>query len=428
MKSRLCFFAFFISLQCLSAQGWTTLDVTFQGRYDDIYFLNDSLGWACGNGGIIQKTTDGGQSWTTYVVDQSNYLRSIEFMNADTGFCGAFEDGQFLFRTTDGGQTWTDITSQVPGLPGGVCGLSCPDGNVVYGCGVWHTPAFVVKSTDGGLNWQLIDMSAFASALVDIHFINQDTGWVSGLSQLEGQEGGVILYTKDGGQTWETVHNTHQENDYVWKLQRLDESHWFASIERSQLASVPNTEILKSSNGRLWVPFQVSQEHFRLQMVGFLTPMLGWTGNGYFFETTDGGSTWEELTPTPFSGGSFNRFFKINDQKAFMTGRQIYRYDATSSPTKEPKQQLAAEDFHGLTVSPNPARDQVEIRIELRQKTYVVLKIFDFQGKLIQTLWTGEHGEGDYVLQPDIKTLPAGTYVVYFKTHHGTQSALFNKL
>ncbi len=76
-----------ISWFCLAQGSWKTIEVPEGIRYDDIYFINDQIGWAVGNiRGYpnplhrIYKTTNGGSNWNP--IGPSNfpvYLRSIEF-------------------------------------------------------------------------------------------------------------------------------------------------------------------------------------------------------------------------------------------------------------------------------------------------------------------------------------------------------------
>ncbi len=420
MRIRLLLFLTIFMHQAF-AQTWTTLNIPSSGRYDDLFFLNDSTGWACNDQGNSYKTVNGGETWTLHAVDNNNYLRCIEFMDADTGFCGGFNSNSYLYKSTDGGASWTNISATIPGLTGGICGLSCPEGKVVYGCGIWTSPAYLIKSLDGGVSWQTIDMSAYASALVDILFINQDIGWVSGRAPNNG--GGIILLTTDGGATWQPVHNTNIHGDYVWKLQRLDDDHWFASIERDMVSGA-KTNILKSTDGISWETILVKNSYFRLQTVGFVTPEHGWTGDNALFETTNGGQTWQSINASSIFGGAFNRFFRINAQKAFLSGNSIFRYDGISSASQEPAAQNNNQDIHQLKVSPNPSSGDIQISIDLRQKTQVILKIYAFNGGFEEVLWTGEHASGEYLLQASLANKPAGVYVIYLKTHHGAQYTL----
>ena len=162
----------------MAQTGWSVLSIPNSGRYDDVFFVNADTGWAAGGpNGWIRKTVNGGASWTLQYTSPQ-YLRSIEFMNADTGFAGSL-NGQ-LYRTTNGGGNWTDIAANMTPPPQGICGLSAAGNDVIYACGLWAAPAYIYKSTNAGNAWSYTNMSGLATRLVDIHFTHPDTGFATG--------------------------------------------------------------------------------------------------------------------------------------------------------------------------------------------------------------------------------------------------------
>lgn len=416
------FFTFLFTATGLNAQNWTALDIPVSIRYDDVFFIDDSLGWACSGDGEIYHTKDAGQTWKIQHSGIS-YLRSIEFADKNHGYCGGLSALESLFKTTDGGEHWDNITDEVPGLTGGICGLSCPGGGYVYGCGRWSTPAYVIKSADNGQTWQKILLDSLATRLVDAYFTSPDTGWVSGTAS-PASAGGVILKTTDGGASWKTIHTTNVASDYIWKLQRLDTERWFASIER-QFTSTESTEILKSTdNGESWSAVQVFPTVEHLQMVGFLTPLHGWTGDDKLFETTDGGASWQQVNASIPFGGNFNRFWRFSDNRAMMTGNGLYRYNNPVSSVDPQPPVSEPGGYHQLLVSPNPGNGQLTVTVQLKQKTDVILKVYAIDGRAEQIIRAGEHPAGEYSFPVDLRTSGTGLYVVYLKTNHGTQQKI----
>src|SRR5690606_31322252 len=184
------------------------------GRIDDIFFLNEDLGWAaCGPSGLVFKTTDGGESWEQQ-LELFSYLRNIEFIDENTGFLGTL-DGVF-YRTTDGGENWQSVF--IEQNPEAICGIDAVGENTVYACGAWFMPAYIIKSTDAGETWTYQDMSDYAVALVEVLFIDEQFGYASG----QNENGGVILRTEDGGENWEEIYNSNIPGEYVWKLQLME--------------------------------------------------------------------------------------------------------------------------------------------------------------------------------------------------------------
>lgn len=402
----------------LPAQTWTILDAPYGGRYDDVFFVNPALGWACNANGQIVHTLDSGATWSVQ-AETNNYLRSIEFINADTGFCGGLYSSGYFYKTTDGGQNWTNITSQVPGLTNsGICGLSCPGSGRVYGCGVWSTPAYLIKSTDNGQTWEKKDMSAYASALIDVFFITPDSGWVSGVAT-PSTDGGIILSTSDGGNTWHTRIKTGFFGDYVWKLQTPDSLHWFASIERYEIPGA-TTEILKSNDGGSnWSIKTVAPVSHRLQMIGFLDKWNGVTGDDYLFKTSDGGENWEQIAS---NSTNYNRFWRMSPSSAIVSAAELLRYSPGTTGTKDMKSEAIVE-AHYLAVSPNPSSGPLHIHVDLNARTNVILKIIPVDGKAAEeVLWTGEHPAGTYDFDALLSDKwAAQTVVVWLKTDFGAQ-------
>ncbi|MBK5284533.1 MAG: hypothetical protein JJE25_03960, partial [Bacteroidia bacterium] len=204
MKTKLLITAalVFIYLHSFAQGGWTLPNQPNWGnRVDDIFMVNTQIGYAVAGDGKIAKTTDGGDNWITINQD-SIYCRSVEFINTQKGFVGGFpgqtNTTKLLRMTTDGGSTWTDLTSLLDPRARGICGLAIPDSNTIYGCGnFFQDSAYIVKSTDGGSTWSFIDMHTYASHLIDMYFLNKDTGFVTGSSPSPSFSG-IILYTTDG--------------------------------------------------------------------------------------------------------------------------------------------------------------------------------------------------------------------------------------
>lgn len=389
---------------------WTTLPIPGLGRFDDIYFFSDSVGWAVGgNAGAIYQTVDGGSSWIRR-HSSGNYLRSIEFATPTLGFCGSLNST--FYKTTDGGITWTDIANTISPVPQGICGISAPSAEVVYGCGIWSSPAYVIKSIDGGDTWTTIDLSGLASALVDVHFINIDTGFVSGMANPM-SEGGVILFTANGGKSWSIKYKTMTAEDYIWKLQTPDGLHYFGSIQ--SLPSTNNVRIVQSDDaGDTWTTKIIRSTYSYVQTIGFINTLKGWTGGGSdLYETTDGGNTWE-IIPL---GLSYNRFFKLNDHTAFLSGRQIYKY--TAENTSSHVDITLFDDIHSLNVYPNPASQFAHIELSIHNTTYCKLALYSSDGRLIQSIYIGHIEKGTKHYTIGIENIPVQTLYLVLKSNEG---------
>ncbi|GEP51434.1 hypothetical protein FNO01nite_21060 [Flavobacterium noncentrifugens] len=345
-----------------------------QSRYDDIFFLNPDLGWAAdGWGSAVYKTTDGGQNWQQENVSTEEYYRNIEFLNENIGFLGSLSHN--FYKTIDGGNTWTTVTN-IPGDVPAICGLDAVGDHTIYGCGAYFGPAYVIKSVDSGNTWQYIDMSAYAEKLVEVLFVDENTGYASG-SDLTG---GVVLKTTNGGTSWTKLYSTGIVGEYVWKLQRLASNTqiMFGSVES---VAPLNGKLIKSVDGGVnWVSKEVPDSD--IQAVGFLTENHGWMGGHHtgFLETFDSGNTWIDTG----LGISLNRIQFLGDNLAYCSGNHIYKFsdeNLSISETAKPK-------VHDLDVKvhPNPLRNNLDFTVDFPKANHLIISIFDTQGKLVKML------------------------------------------
>jgi len=186
--------------------NWTTILPT-SGDIDGlqgIWFINDNVGFAGGWNNYFIKTTDGGTTWNP-VTCGSNvwYYVDVEFWDSNNGIAAAFMNGasdQSIFITSDGGNNWIPATS---GTDVNIMGISYADQNTIYSVG---TDGAVRISTDGGHNWTL--KYTLPAMLFGLDFANTTFGVVGGEEKM--------FATNDGGTTW-TTFTTGYENFYAAK-------------------------------------------------------------------------------------------------------------------------------------------------------------------------------------------------------------------
>jgi photosystem II stability/assembly factor-like uncharacterized protein len=408
----LCFLIF--TVQALTAQ-WTITSAPNNGvRKDDICFIGPDTGWVAGGAdGTILRTYDGGETWQT-VYTGPDHLRSIEFATKDVGFSGSVND-TFL-RTLNGGDTWQDITDSIP-APSSICGLCAASPDVIYGCGVWFGPAYVIRSTDGGMNWDKANLGSMASALIDVLFLNADTGFASGKAQPP-TLGGVILATVDGGDTWSVRHLTGHHDDYIWKLQTPDSVHIYGSVEA---VVGTGTRIVRSSDaGATWTTQAVTPLVPYMQVMGFLDTLHGFVGgNQILLETLNGGQSWQSI---PLDAG-YDRFHRISTTEAFMCGNGVYKYgDASVGLVPSPPARV-----EWIDVLPNPASDQIRAVVHVHARSQAELIVCSEQGQVLRTVYKGELLAGERTFTIGLEDVAPGSYYMSLRTNQGQSTAVFVK-
>lgn len=416
MKNLSIFFFFFAILNFAQTYSWKSLSSppSTTGRYDDVFFLNENLGWAArGGNGTVFKTTNGGINWTEQNVSSTTgqYFRNIEFLNENVGFVGTLNSN--FYKTTNGGTTWTRVDNIMP-YPTAICGLDAVGTSTVYGCGAWFSPAYVIKSTDSGSTWKYIDMSAYATALVEILFINENVGYVSGGDA----QGAVILKTTNGGESWTQIYRTNEPGDYIWKMQIFaDQNKMFCSIE-----SETQGKLLKTLDGGLnWQTKNFPDNY--VQAVGFVSETHGWMGghNSGFMETFDGGNTWVNNN----LGGSLNRIFFVNNNVAFASGNHIYKMTNTGLGTSETENEKVVN--LKVDVVPNPIKDKLNLNVHYLHSDHIIIGLYDFTGRYLgNILKDNVNYKGVKTYSLDFK-YPVGEYILAIHSNLGRQSIKVTK-
>ncbi len=419
----------FLSTSALFAQPapeWFTYPGSpVAGRFEDIFFVNDTTGWAACSDGQVYRTLDGGKDWDLQ-LNEWDYFRSIEFFDDQVGFAGSLYGK--LFKTMNGGEDWYEITDSLPEEFPGICGMSVADDTTIYACGIWSSPGYIFKSTDRGHTWEYIDMSMWADGLVDLKFTDAHHGFATGKSSHAPNQG-VVLYTDDGGDTWTEKLEGGLPNEFVWKIQLIDAVHAVGSLE--DLSGTHDSRMIVSNDGGMnWEIKTVSEDYYNVEMCGFINPDTGWVG-GWFdgsFETFDGGDTWHEND----FGNNLNRFFKLNDNLAYASGSTIYIYsdtayvapvDTTTDTTIIDTTTTAIIDFTEtanriLDISPNPSTDFITIQYQIDRYTTIDLSIYDMQGYIRKTIYHGNIRKGTYT-ESWKHDLPPGEYVVSMHCNEG---------
>lgn len=306
--------------------GWALLlDRPIATKYEGLSFPDSLHGWVINDRGDILATADGGDSWTVQATGMGT-LRSVDFLDNLRGFAGTRSG--ILYRTIDGGVTWTNVTATLPAATVGFCGITHV-GNKVHIVGRYQLATDYYYSPDGGGNWQYQNLGAFAQGLVDVAFVDANTGFIGGMSRsaVPGQGTATLLKTTDGGATWRTVFLHPGPVGYAWKIFPISAQILYVAIENFDGVN----RVAKSvDGGESWDVQIVTTDQpvglqGGLQGIGFLDANTGWVG-GFFsgmFKTTDGGASWNRVE---LSAGNINRFRRQGSTLITAGTRGVIRY------------------------------------------------------------------------------------------------------
>jgi photosystem II stability/assembly factor-like uncharacterized protein len=388
-------------------------------RFDDVYFINPSQGWLVDpiDGypnayGKVYETRNGGESWELIHDSMSSYLRSVGFIDSLHGFIGNLadltvsSDTVAMYSTNDGGKTLTPVNFPSP-RPGGICGISVATDSVVYAYGRYYGPPVLAKTTNSGKTWTTYDMSPYASVgLIDGWFWSKDTGFVTG----QNGSNAVILYTTNGGATWQTNYQSiRNDTDHVWKIFFPSRNIGYGSIEytgrnNSFYSSTGyKTYFVKTTDGgQTWVehPFIPNYDE---EGCGFINDTVGWIGGwtGLSYKTLDGGNTWNLDTnfgissiprtqPLPY----INRFRKFGDSLFYASGNTIYKLMLYKQDTAK-QNNTSQTSNNTCTNFPNPYNTETTIVYTIpRTSSYVTFEVYDVTGRKLFTQKLGAQQAG----------------------------------
>lgn len=334
-----------------SFTNWKKLDtVPHDDKQDDIYFVDDRVGWYANGAGKIYKTTDGGDTWKLQRDTPGTFFRCLSFIDQQHGFAGnvgldRFDnvtDSNPLYETKDGGETWNAVTT-IEGKPvEGLCALQVLRYEAnnekvsekqirLIGVGRVAGPAALIVSDDLGATWQQIDISAHAAMAFDVHFLDRNVGFIAAATDPDLSKcHAAVLRTEDGGVTWQKVYESPRPHEWTWKMSFPSRNTGYVtiqSLDRDKSASA--RYVAKTQDGgKTWSEIPLVN-NFKVRQFGiaFLDDQTGWVGatpHGFF--TNNGGKTWRRAK----IGDAVNRIRLLSTPSktvGFAIGTEVHRFE-----------------------------------------------------------------------------------------------------
>lgn len=239
-----------ISILLLTYKSYSQWEViapsSLNRKYNAIYFVNDSTGYISGikygmpEQGIIMKTTDSGNSWTTINTGSEHELFSVHFPSLNHGYCGgkAAPSTMRLLSSSDTGNSW-NIMEQgpTPIFPRNIHSLFFVNDSTGYvvgnrndGINANNNKIYIGKTTNGGVTWGGASPTAINGAFAQrpygnkVFFIDSVVGFVAGNNN-------TIMKTTNGS-TWSEVSpiqlNSSWQNTEYLSIHFSDHQHGFA--------------------------------------------------------------------------------------------------------------------------------------------------------------------------------------------------------
>lgn len=267
-----------------------------QPPYSIVYSIsvNGSDIAVVGINGSVTISNDGGSSWRNknYSVtnDYSELYSSIFVQPSGSIYIGPNGGGKILY-SSNGGSNWTTLNSVNTGA---VYGIQFLNANTGFVCG---SLGHMSKTINGGNTWTTLSLPSPMNSyqLNNLYFLNTNTGWVAGL---QGPFSPALIFkTTDGGVSWNSPQNIETNpNGSAVTVQMADANKGFALFSPASLFSTTNggTNWIKTTD-----PYVLSTQWNTMFVMSKDIIFLAGEGTSNVkkvIRTTDGGSTWTDLT------------------------------------------------------------------------------------------------------------------------------------
>lgn len=192
--------AFFVSQRNIykSTDGGVTTTLVLQTDTNEEYTPAGKLYAIPGNVLLsvswyaVYRSEDIGETWTLVSTMPGHYTQGMHFISSSIGF--RVELFGSIEKTVDGGSTWTEIFTRDPVSSDPFNAIFFVDENVGYKGG-----DFLQRTVDGGYTWETVIWQLYD--IIAINFANASHGYVV-------TRNGLVHETLDGGVTWETIYST----------------------------------------------------------------------------------------------------------------------------------------------------------------------------------------------------------------------------
>ena len=293
---------------------WSSRQSGGAGTTHGLDAVDELHAWAANDGGEVLYTTDGGAFWQrVYVpgVDTYGRMNDVDFVDATTGWSvgksSSFGgDVGVIVRSTDGGATF----QLQKNFGDTIDAVAAIDAQTAFVVGTFYTNrGFVLRTRNGGASW--VDVSPSGAFNSDVEFVDASSGWVVGPA---------IFHTADGGATWDTQFTGHGSIDYLESISMADALHgwavgWF------------DTALYTDDGGATWTPQTLPPGWVNVFLaVHAVDADTAWVtgGGGYVAHTTDGGQTWTKEVPAAGFQYSFEAAHFLDADRGWISGTSVY--------------------------------------------------------------------------------------------------------
>ena len=274
-----------------SINTWISRESGISDNLLSIDFIDNNIGYVCGVGGKIFKTTNGGITFNQQNSGSIENLYSMDFIDKNNGF--AVGDNNTLLKTNDGGINWSKIT-----LPFSSNFRHIHFENVFIG--YLSGGGSIFKTSDGGTTWLNYNFGGNEN-IYDISFFDNKSGLICGYNILNNVA--VIKKTNDGGISWKNQKIIDSQSAILNSIAMVNKS--TAYLIANKFGSNSSKFYKTINGGTNWFEIYSNPNNSFLKL-SFVDSNIGYAVGGNFpnntgliLKTIDGGNTWNNLSKNP---------------------------------------------------------------------------------------------------------------------------------
>jgi len=410
LTSLLLVFAVFLPDSDCYAQWVEQVSGTNANLYD-IEFIDQNTGWACGDGGIVIKTTNSGTNWITQPTGVTNtILTAIHPVNENLIYAVGY--WRTMLKTTNSGTNW-EIISSLP-VSEGISFKEVFFINESTGWWVSQFSDFIFKTTDG---MNTIDsFSVGTCGLRDLFFRDELNGIAVSVPST------CVFKTSNGGINWNQVLIPNIGCFAPFNQMTFTNNITGFVIAQGECSSGTGIAVFRTTNyGNSWDTISriLAQPMTDLYGTYFSSALTGWVGgsNTRIYKTTNGGFNWmQQVTP---SVTLIQKLTFVSDSIGWAVGNNgkiIYTNSSGQFVGLNQYTEMLPEDYLLYQNYPNPFNPVTKIRYVLNSNNKMVtLTVHEINGKLVEILSNRIHNRGIYEIDFNGSNISSGLYFYTLK-------------
>ncbi len=391
----------FILLPIDGNAQWVAQNSGITTHLNGVYFINTQYGWACGDNGIIIRTSDGGDTWVQKTTGVNVRLNDLYFLDENYGWVTG-NNGTVLY-TYDGGGVWWPAVTPGPANIYYIQFISPYEGyaSAEYG---------VLKSTDAGETWNNIYYAQ------EGYFIMLWSSPSTAVMFCSGNDFTAHKFTKDGAVTWSgfvsdpapaIMDVCGYKNDSIahyWGVNFLGSVLHIRDDNFIEYSSIPIAQFLT-------VTVEPGYNPLKLWAAG---------AQGLTVTFQDSGRTWVNVETG--TGENIHEIYFPEQGVGWAVGQAgtILKYDIISGIGEAVK--TLPEDLSISDPYPNPFNSSTKINFSVGENKKYSIVVYNSLGEKIKEIantinqgensvtWDGRNATGN--------SCPSGTYLVLLESEN----------